>query len=306
MIKTLLVEQNPGDAARIHRSLARHDPAGFEVTHVSRSAEVARALDARHYDVLLIGLPMDGGGGLTPTAPVVSAAASIPVLLLAEGDDERLQSKAIRLGIQDFLPKRGIDGQILARCIRHAIARQRLWGKLRQAHEHERFRATHDTVTGLPNRFLLKDRLQAAVAYAERYRQALAVLFIDVDCFKLLNDRFGHAGGDEVLAAVARRLTCCVRKSDTVARFGGDEFVVILSRIDNARAPHAAAKRILACISAPFQVDGQEVRVSVSIGSALYPRDAKDADGLLRYADAQMYKARRRNKGRARGPLARA
>ncbi len=305
MIKTLLVEQNAGDAARIHRSLARHDPTGFEVIHVSRSAEVAQALDGRRYDVLLIGLPMDERGDLTPTAPVISAAVGIPVLLLAEADDERLHSKAIRLGIQDFLPKRGIDGEILARCIRHAIGRQRLWDKLRQAHEHERFRATHDAVSGLPNRFVLEDRLQAAVAYAERYGQSLAVLFVDVDCFKLFNDRFGHISGDEVLAAVARRLTCCVRKSDTVARFGGDEFVVILSRIDSASAPDVAAKRILACMSAPFQVDGREVRVSVSIGNALYPRDAKDADGLLRHADAQMYRARR-SKGRSRGPLARA
>ncbi len=132
MIKTLLVEQNAGDAARIHRSLARHDPSGFEVIHVSGSAEVAQALDGRRYDVLLIGLPMDERGDLTPTAPVISAAVGIPVLLLAEADDERLHSKAIRLGIQDFLPKRGIDGEILARCIRHAIGRQRLWDKLRQ------------------------------------------------------------------------------------------------------------------------------------------------------------------------------
>ena len=155
--------------------------------------------------------------------------------------------------------------------------------------------AFHDSLTGLPNRALLLDRLQHALARAARGGSRVSVLFMDLDNFKTVNDSLGHAAGDELLVAVAGRLVDCVRAGDTAARFGGDEFVVLVEDVEDDENVATAAQRILDALEAPFTVQGRDVFVSSSIGIAIGSDEAED---LLRNADLALYTAKTNGKGR--------
>ena len=156
--------------------------------------------------------------------------------------------------------------------------------------------AQHDGLTDLPNRSLLKDRLTQAIALAGRHRQKLAVLYLDVDRFKHINDSLGHIIGDHLLQSVARRLIGCVRSSDTVSRLGGDEFVIVLPEVRRAHDAKVSADKILVALNAPYSIENHDLHVTASIGIVIYPDDGTDAKTLLRNADSAMYRAK--EKGR--------
>ena len=158
--------------------------------------------------------------------------------------------------------------------------------------------AQHDVLTGLPNRMLLTDRLDRAIAAASRHGSKLAVLFMDLDRFKLINDRLGHAVGDQVLQSVASRLAAAVRRSDTVSRQGGDEFVVLLSEVACAEDAASAADALRASIAAPYRIEGRDLRVTASVGIGVYPFDGTDAETLLKKADLDLLSAKVRRRTR--------
>lgn len=152
--------------------------------------------------------------------------------------------------------------------------------------------AQHDFLTQLPNRVLLNDRIAQAINLAERSGNAIALMFLDLDHFKDINDSLGHAAGDQLLQAVAERLLACVRNSDTVSRNGGDEFVVLLAEGRNMQDSSVTAQKIINALAKPFVIDQHELRVTCSIGISVYPVDADNADALLKNADTAMYHAK--------------
>ena len=152
--------------------------------------------------------------------------------------------------------------------------------------------AEHDFLTMLPNRMLLNDRIGQAIALAQRHNVQAAVLFLDLDGFKQINDSLGHLIGDKLLISVAKRLLDCVRSSDTVSRLGGDEFVVLVSEIEKLEDAATAAQRLLAAVSEVHPIDQNELRVTTSIGLSIYPDDGKDAETLIKNADTAMYQAK--------------
>jgi diguanylate cyclase (GGDEF)-like protein/PAS domain S-box-containing protein len=154
--------------------------------------------------------------------------------------------------------------------------------------------ATHDTLTGLPNRYLMFDRLNQLLVRAARYGLSFAILFIDLDGFKRINDSRGHDVGDLVLRGVAERLTRNLRAADTVARIGGDEFVVLLESLRAGPDAIALADKIRSTVGMPFALPGGDAAVTVSIGIGQYPDDGRDAEELLKAADVAMYRAKRR------------
>ena len=154
--------------------------------------------------------------------------------------------------------------------------------------------ATHDTLTGLPNRYLMFDRLNQLLVRAARYGLSFAILFIDLDGFKRINDSRGHDVGDLVLRGVAERLTRNLRAADTVARIGGDEFVVLLESLRAGPDATALADKIRSTVGMPFALPGGDAAVTVSIGIGQYPDDGRDAEELLKAADVAMYRAKRR------------
>ena len=156
--------------------------------------------------------------------------------------------------------------------------------------------AHYDTLTSLPNRALLKDRFTLALAHARRKKEALAVMFVDLDLFKNINDTFGHDAGDQLLQGIAGRLLDCVRESDTVSRLGGDEFILLLSEIEHAENVAMLAGKVIEAIKQPLTVGGNKLSITASIGIALFPNDGEDIETLLKNADIARYRAK--EKGR--------
>jgi diguanylate cyclase (GGDEF)-like protein/PAS domain S-box-containing protein len=154
------------------------------------------------------------------------------------------------------------------------------------------FLAHHDPLTDLPNRLLLRDRLERAIVQCERVNTRVALLFIDLDRFKTVNDSLGHPVGDRLLREAARRLRECVREMDTVSRQGGDEFLIVLSDLKDGDAASRIAEQILAALSVPFSLDGHEIAISCSVGVSVYPEDGRDFDELLKKSDIAMYHAK--------------
>jgi diguanylate cyclase (GGDEF)-like protein len=154
-----------------------------------------------------------------------------------------------------------------------------------------------DPLTRLPNRTTLLDRFAQAVAQAKRHGTRFALLFLDLDNFKLLNDTHGHAFGDKVLCLVAARMLSAVREADTVSRHGGDEFVILVAELNQPGDAHTVAEKLMAALSAPAEVDGHVVVVTASVGIAIYPDDGRDADSLINRADAAMYESKRPRAG---------
>jgi diguanylate cyclase (GGDEF)-like protein/PAS domain S-box-containing protein len=160
--------------------------------------------------------------------------------------------------------------------------------------------ARHDLVTGLPNRLLIQERLAQAVAESRRATTMAAVLCLDLDRFKEINDGFGHAAGDLLIKACGERLAACLRETDTVARLGGDEFAIVQGRIERIADVQRLADRLLACLDAPFRLDGHEVLVTASIGVAMAPTDGEEPAALLHNADVALYRAKTEGRNRFR------
>lgn len=157
-------------------------------------------------------------------------------------------------------------------------------------------KATHDSLTGLPNRSLLSDRLERAIGDADRNRQKVAVVFIDLDNFKDINDELGHAAGDELLTIVSKRLRAALRTTDTLARLGGDEFVAIITNQNTINTITVVLQRILSSISEAYVIEGQESYIACSLGISVFPEDGRDSESLLRNADAAMYRSKEMGK----------
>ena len=156
--------------------------------------------------------------------------------------------------------------------------------------------ATHDFLTGLPNRSLLTDRLAQAVALTHRHGKRVALMYLDLDHFKQINDSLGHTVGDELLKITARRLQACVRQSDTVCRQGGDEFVVLLAEVEVIGDAALTATKLIEAMAEPYLIDGHRLYVTVSIGVSIFPDDGRDIEALVRNADTAMYHAKKRGR----------
>ncbi|WP_053094222.1 ABC transporter substrate-binding protein [Cellvibrio sp. pealriver] len=170
-----------------------------------------------------------------------------------------------------------------------AIGRKQAIEALRESEERHRIMAQHDSLTGLPNRALFSDRLQQALSYSKRHQRALAVMLLDLDKFKPVNDQYGHALGDELLKQVARRLLTTVRHSDTVARIGGDEFVILLHQIDDIAQAKIVSEKIQSVLNELFVIEDKKIQIGCCIGTAFYPQDSQDAHELTQIADQRMY-----------------
>ena len=237
--------------------------------------------------------------GLLTSSPLtdhgVQLGSTLEAMLLSMGLADRInqlrtdKSDAVRLAYesQEALvnalreSERELEGRVVERT-----------AALEEVNRRMHHQAQHDPLTGLPNRSLLRDRLEQATARAKRERTPFAVLMIDLDNFKAVNDTLGHDVGDLMLVEVARRLRECIRERDTIARLGGDEFIAVLEELGAAEDSALVAAKIVQALEAPIQAAGELLRTSPSIGISLYPEDGQDPDFLLKFADIAMYRAK--------------
>jgi diguanylate cyclase (GGDEF)-like protein/PAS domain S-box-containing protein len=252
------------------------------------SGVLCSILLAQGADLVLGAAPSLPGGGLDNLESLDAAIChKLPILA---GDGRSLGDFLLRYPAGKEAGPVEMKAIVTARRLAVvAIEQRQLIGQLA-------YQALHDALTGLPNRILLERQLDHSLADARRHNWQLAVLFIDLDRFKQINDTLGHALGDQVLQQVARRLEDCLRKSDCLARMGGDEFTVLLTELADSRDALRVAEKLLAAFEEPFQVEGRDLFLTTSIGISLYPRDGKDAVTLQRKADTAMYRAKNHGK----------
>jgi len=222
---------------------------------------------------------------------LVATAPHTPVVVLVNNDNDAFALESLKLGAQDSLAKGRADGALVLKTLRYAIERK-------ESDQHLTYLSHYDRLTGLANRELFRDRLHQAMTRAERSGQVIALLFLDLDRFKAVNDTLGHLAGDELLIEVAGRLKKSVRRSDTIARLGGDEFTVILEGLEDPIDAEVVCAKILKSLSEPVQIRNQEIYVTTSIGVTFFPADDVDINGLLRNADAAMYRAKEEGRNR--------
>ena len=281
----LLIEDNPGDA-RLIREMLAEAPASteFRLTHADRLSRGLEALALKDTSLVLLDLSLPDSHGLETFAKVYAHSPKVPIIVLSGNDDQQLALYAVKSGAQDYLVKGKIDRELLLKAMQYSIERKRYQVQLKH-------QANYDGLTGLPNRHLFHDRLRQAV-FTQRNARSIAVVFIDLDHFKVINDSLGHNFGDEVLRHVGERLQASVRDGDTVARLGGDEFVLILSDQTREEVIFRSMRRLISKVSEPIVIGDRELNITCSAGISLYPQDGPDVQTLLKNADAAMYRAK--------------
>ncbi len=223
---------------------------------------------------------------------------SARIILLTASSDTSLILEAIDLGVNHYVLK-PIDTAKLRATIEQSLAGLRLERQLREQEEHIRQMAYSDPLTGLANRQLFNELLHQALAQAGRHHRPLAVLFLDLDRFKLINDTLGHGVGDLLLQAAARRLReCCRRERDIVARRGGDEFIILLPELDDLQEPARVAQKIVDAFARSFVLPEHELFISTSVGVSIFPHDGRDGESLIHNADLAMYRAKEAGRSR--------
>lgn len=284
-MKILLVEDNSDDVEFLRQSIRRHHSRAIDITRVDCIRDAEKALHNDRFDVVLLDLHLPDASGTECVDRLQHADALMPIVVLSGQGDEDFTVDILNRGVQDYLVKWEGDGRIILRAIRYAIERKRSEVKLN-------YLARHDSLTGIPNRQYLRDQLEHATARAFRARQKLALLFLDLDRFKIVNDTLGHELGDELLRAVVQRLRASIREGDLLARLGGDEFAVLLENVDGALDLEAIASNIVGRFAEPFELGGRQISVTASLGITLYPTDSVDPVALLNNADIAMYQAK--------------
>jgi diguanylate cyclase (GGDEF)-like protein len=288
-MKLLLVEDNPDDVAFLRAALRRQKTDEVELSHASTIAEASEMLKSGPFDIVLLDLHLPDGQGLSCVDAIQKVDERIPMVVLSGQDDEDFAVSILNKGVQDYIVKWEGQGRTILRSIRYAIERKRTEMRLN-------YLAQFDPLTGIGNRQYFHDQLERATARARREARKVALFFLDLDQFKMVNDTLGHDAGDRLLQETARRLRSEVRTGDVIARLGGDEFALLMESVTGPLDASVIAQQLLDVVSVPFELDGHPVLVTASIGVTLYPHDDHDTQRLVKNADIAMYQAK--DKGR--------
>lgn len=296
--RVLVVDPERSGYIRTRDLLARVEYGAFYVEWASDYASAVHAIKSGRHDVLLVDFYLGGHDALDVLLFVAKSACPTPVIVVAPTADRRADLESMRHGAADYLHEGDLDPTRLERAIRYALDRARTLESLRISESRHRHDALHDALTGLPNRKLFLKRTTRSIEHSRRQNRLFAILFLDFDRFKVINDSLGHLAGDELLLKISRRLEACVRPEDMVARMGGDEFAILLDGVSGASDAVRVAERVHGAFLAPMRVHGHDVFTSASIGIALGTRHYALPDEILRDADIAMYRAKALGNGK--------
>jgi len=270
------------------RLVLRHtmEQSGYQVVEAANGLEAVQAVIRQSPDLILMDAVMPEMDGFRATQEIkkIIECEAVPILMATSLDDDQSITRAFDVGACDYITK-PFNWSVL----RHRVARMLSAAKAEQEIRHL---AYHDVLTGLPNRMLFMDRIDQAISRAQREDSQFALLFLDIDHFKVINDSMGHAAGDQLLNIVSQRLIQVLRKTDTVARLGGDEFTIIIESLADEKSVASVAKNILNALDAFTEINQKEVHIGGSIGIALYPQDGESFGALLKNSDTAMYRAK--------------
>ncbi|QDQ29184.1 EAL domain-containing protein [Chitinimonas arctica] len=284
----LVVDDDRSTRSALRQALER---SGFQVSEAADGEAALASLADNRPDVILMDglMPVLDGFSACSRLQEMPEFRDIPVLMITALEDNGSIERAFAVGASDYITK-PIHLAVVQQRVRRVIEANR-------SARHVRHLAYHDTTTDLPNRAQFTEQIKQAIVRAEQHGHSLALLFLDLDRFKFVNDTLGHETGDRLLKLVGQRLRHSLRSSDCVARLGGDEFTVLLDELPDATTAATAAQKIERALANHFDIDGHDIFISASIGISLYPIDGNNASVLLRHADTAMYRAKRANGG---------
>ena len=288
--KILIVDDLQANILLLERMLRGAGYVCIEST--SAPNDVCELHRKNRYDLILLDLQMPRMDGfqVIENLKKIETESYVPVLVITAQADHKL--RALKAGAKDFISKPFDLAEVLMRVhnmlevrLLHEAARN--YGKMLES------LALLDPLTGLANRRLLADRMAMAMIHARRNKSAMALVYLDLDGFKQINDTLGHGAGDALLKMVAERLVATVREEDTVARLGGDEFIIALWRVSGADDAARVASKVIESVAQPYSIEGQAASITISAGVAIFPLHGEDADTLMKSADLALYEAKR-------------
>lgn len=278
----VLADDDPSIRLMVRHVLESED---FDIVEASDGLEAIKAVEKHHPALILLDAVMPGIDGFTTCKQIKDKGyTDIPVMMITGLDDDASVERAYEVGAIDFITK-PIKWAVLKHRVKSVVAKV-------VAERKVQLLAYRDTLTSLPNRLLFADRLEQAVIRCERSRTSMALMLVDIDDFKLVNDSFGHDAGDKLIKAVGQLISKSLRRADTIARLGGDEFAVIIEGINSPDDAISIADNLTTILEHNVRLDDQETYTSASIGIAVYPDDGKDARTLLKNADTAMFRAK--------------
>jgi diguanylate cyclase (GGDEF)-like protein len=282
----LLVDDDRQEYLLIGYLLAEAHSEDYRLVWCQHLDDALAHIEKETCDVVLLDYHWGGSSiGRDFLSKAKSINSRIPIIVMTDEIEADIDESAIREGASDYLIKSRINSQLLERAIRYAIDRKQIEDRLDHL-------AHYDLLTDLPNRTLFLDRLRHSISLSQREKNQFTLMFIDMNDFKGVNDSYGHDAGDKLLKEFSQRLQKAVRRSDTVARIGGDEFTVLLHNIGSAPKIMMLAQKMISETNKPYRINGHEFEVGCSIGIAIYPEAGDDEETLQRNADLAMYQAK--------------
>ncbi|HEY8963714.1 MAG TPA: GGDEF domain-containing response regulator [Alphaproteobacteria bacterium] len=291
-LSILIVDDSADDRDYFARLLEKGSPGYWAIQTAASANDCFTFLDQQKFDCVLLDYNLPAKDGLRVLNEIRLRWPDLPVIMLTGEGNENIAVQALKSGAQDYMPKGSITADSLSSLIKAAMDRK-------QQEMAFLYQANHDDLTGLANRRMFVDRLQHAFLRSQRTGSSLALLYLDLDGFKGVNDTHGHAAGDALLQQVAQRIVDSLREYDTPARLGGDEFAVLLEDLPGDgvdRSALVAQRTIQSITGVSYAIEGHDVEIGVSLGIALYPLMAKTPEGLFKLADKAMYAAKHDNK----------
>lgn len=283
----LLADDDPSIRLMVRHVLESED---YDIVEAEDGLEAIKAVEKHHPALILLDAVMPGLDGFTTCQQIKERGfTDIPVMMITGLDDDASVERAYEVGAIEFITK-PIKWAVLKHRVRSVVAKVIAERKVQML-------AYSDSLTGLPNRLLFADRLEQALVRAERHRESVALMLIDIDDFKLVNDSFGHDAGDNLIQAIGSLLSKSLRRADTVARLGGDEFAIVIENIDGPDDAVSIADNLTTLLKHNVRLEEMDTYTSASVGIAMFPEDGNNARMLLKNADTAMFRAKEKGRG---------